>query len=440
MIITLKLLTPIIMLPYQLQYSAIFRFSYERTSEGLNQKDIRALVKERWSNPKSDNEDSVNSWIAQCAIVDAQSQHAAHQSQFKSGQRKNIRVIWGGKGNLRKRSQGKLSSSEWHQLRLRPMELQGEAAHKSNRLFDFSRLSDNILIYKPNKHIRIEIPFHVNSNQRKQIQYLINNIGLIPIQVQLKRGQICLSFEQEKSSTINKLSCRISYRILGIDQNPNYIGISIIDFKDGKEHLVTSKVYSWSKNSRVDDNKRDHETKEISHDIIRLAKHYRVSEIGIEDLKMGSRDAKKGRNFNRLVNNQWNRELFQWTISKLSDQSGIEVSKVNCAYSSTIGNLLHADLPDPCAAAWEIARRAHCKYKKSLCMFPPLKLEQIKPLNQWKKDGFDLTNITSWVDLHNSIKNAKLKYRVQLSSVTSAVSRFSSTKSGILLYFIPACL
>jgi IS605 OrfB family transposase len=437
MITTLKLSTPIVLLPYQLQYSAIFRYAYERTSQGLKQKEIRSLVKERWSNPKSNNEDSVNSWIAQCAILDAQTQYAAHQSQIKSGQRKSAKIVWGSRANFFKRSSGKITTSEWHQLRLRPMMLQGEAVQKSNRLFDFSKLADDILIYKPNKHTRVEIPFQVGRNQRKQIQHLINNIGSIPIQVQLKRGQIYLSFEQEKQPIILN---HLNYRIMGIDQNPNYIGITIIDFKDGREHLVKSKVYAWSKESRVDDNKRDHETKEIAHAIIRLARHYRVSEIGIEQLTMGARDAKKGRNFNRLVNNQWNRELFQWTITKLSDQLGIEVTEVNCAYSSTIGNLLHSELPDPCAAAWEIARRVNYKYQKSLCMYPPLKLDDIKPLNQWKKDGLDITKITSWVDFHNSIKNAKLKYRVQLSSVTSAVSRFSSTKSGILIYAIAACL
>jgi IS605 OrfB family transposase len=436
MITTLKLTTPVVSFPYQKAYSAIFRYAYERTGEGLTQKEIRSLVKERWSNPKSNNEDSINSWIAQCAILDAQAQYSAHQTQLSTGQRKTNKVIWGGRANLRKRAQGQITQSQWRQLRLRPMVLQGEACKKSNRLFDFSKLDESVLIYKPNKSTRIEIPIVIGKNQQRQIRYLIDNISKIPIQVQLGQHQVCLAFEQQKLPVSNQLN----YRIIGIDQNPNYIGVSIVDFKDGKETLVKSKVYAWGKESRIDDNKRDHETKQIAHAIIQLAKHYRVSEVSIEDLTMGAQNAGKGKNFNRLVNNQWNRELFQWIITKLSDQLGIDVTEVNCAYSSTIGNLLHSELPDPAAAAWEIARRAHYKFQKSLCMYPPLILEDIKPIDQWKKTGFDVSKITSWVDLHNSIKNAKLKYRVQLSSIKSAVSRFSSTKSGILVYTIAACL
>jgi hypothetical protein len=432
MLVTLKLKTQVMDFPFQREYSAVFRYAYERTREGLNQKQIRALAKEIWSNPQSDNEQGLNSWIVQCAILDAQAQHAAHEAQVKAGQRKPGAVVWGGVKNLKLRSTKQISKSEWRKLRMRPMCLQGELHKKSNRLFDFSSLSDGVITYKPNKHNRLQIPLQVISkNQARELVYIASRVGEIPIQVQLKAGQICLTYEQQKCSDTHAL---VPNRIMGIDQNPNSIGVTIMDFRDGKSHVVHAEQITWSATARRNDDKRDHETTQIAHAIMRLAKHYRVSEIALEQLTMGARDAGKGRSFNRLVNNEWNRCQFDWVLTRLCDKHRIELTHVNCAYSSTIGNLTYRNLPDACGAAAEIARRAHHKYQKHICMFPPMRMDEIPPVNQWKNEGLDFTTSTSWVELHNSIKNAKLKYRVQLSSLQSAVYRFLSTSSGLLRY------
>jgi hypothetical protein len=432
MLVSLKLRTAVQDFPLQREYSAVFRYAYERTREGLNQKQVRALTKQIWSNPQSDNEQGVNSWIVQCAILDAQAQHAAHEAQITSGQRKPDAVIWGGAKNLKLRSRKQITKSEYRRLRMRPMCLQGELLKKSNRLFDFSRLSEGVITYKPNRTTRLTIPLQVVSkNQLRELAYVASRVGEIPIQVQLKAGQVCLTYEQKKCADTHAL---VSNRILGIDQNPNSIGISILDFRDGKSHIIHTEQITWSNAARQHDDKRDHETTQIAHAIIRLATHYRVSEIALEQLTMGARDAGKGRSFNRLINNEWNRTQFDWCLTRLCDKHRIELTHVNCAYSSTIGNLTYRNLPDACGAAAEIARRAHHKYQKNICMFPPMRMDEIPLVNQWKNEGLDFTTSTSWVDIHNSIKNAKLKYRVQLSSLKSAVYRFLSTKSGLLRY------
>ena len=414
--ITLKLNTPIIQYTFQSEYSAVFRYAYKRINEGNNQKQIRALIKNIYN---------INSWLTQCAILDAQAQYDSHKSLGIS------KPIWGTKSNFKKRSIGKLSRNDWKESRLRPMNIQGEAIKKSNRLFDFSKLIDNIILYKPTKETKIEIPVRFSKNQLIQKQYLLSIIGKKPISVQLKKGQICLSYEQDKLPKTD----RLNYRVLGIDMNPNYIGISIIDYKDNKEKLVTSRIYKWSDEARTNDNKRDHETKEIAHSIIKYANRYKVSTIGIENLTMGSKDNKKGRNFNKLVNNEWNRNNFEWLITKLCDTNNIILNNVNCAYSSTIGNILHPELPDAAAAAWEISRRAKYIYQKTLCMYPIFDIDDNRIRNRWKKDVFEtFIGCENWVALHNQIKTAKLKYRNQLDSYVSAVRDLKSIKSGIRIY------
>ena len=81
-------------IPFQREYSAIFRFSYERWSDDYKEIQIRHEVKIRWTD--------VNCWIAQCAILSAKQEYKAHQAQNTSGQRKK-KVIWGSRKNFDKK-------------------------------------------------------------------------------------------------------------------------------------------------------------------------------------------------------------------------------------------------------------------------------------------------------------------------------------------------
>ena len=409
-------------IPFQKEYSAIFRFAYERWGENKTEVQIRYEVKSRWKK-------TVNCWIAQNAIKTAKQEYDAHQAQLATGQRKK-KVIWGGRKNFEKRTKDEISKAEYDKARLRPVIIQGEVQYDSNRLFDFSKLKDNIIIYKPNRRTKVEYSFITGKNQDKEIQYLINNIGVIPIQVLLKEGQICFIYDQEKAP----ITKNIKDRILGIDMNTSNMGATIVDFKNGKEILVKTNIFKISKATRKNDSKRNHETKEIAHNIIKMARHYRCSEVSMEELTMGAVDVGLGKNFNRLCNNEWNRELFQWTIKKLCDKYNIKCKMINCAYSSTIGNILHRDLPDPCAAAWEIARRGKYQYVKELCMYPKVDFSKIDILNRWKKEGVDLTKSIDWKELHDKLKDSGLKYRVALESLKSSVRDFCCMKTGIIIY------
>jgi len=425
---TLKLNADLPIIPFQREYSSAFRFAFKRIIEGSIQKDISILLKSMFSN--------LGCYLQRMAVLDAVQEFNIYKSK-----KKDYKIIWGGRKTFEKRRSNKISADQWHELRNRPVKIQGETNQKSNRLFDFSKLDQDILIYKPNKNNKIEIPFKISKNQRKEIIYLLNNISKMPIQVLLKKNQICLTYEQEKIENIDK----ITNRILGIDMNPNNIGISITD--NGSD--VFHEVFKFTDKTRKNKNKRNHETKEIACRIIKLAEHFHVSMVVLEELTMGSRNTKKGRGFNRLVNNEWNRNLFQWQIRKLSDRYNIECKLVNCAYSSTIGNVLFRNLPDPCAAAKEIARRGPNKYVKSLCMYPNTNLSKVRVLNQWKEEeavGLLLAKIlredntspiaSKWVEIHNAIKKSGIKYRVPLEDINSCVFRFNSIKSGIFEHII----
>ena len=220
--------------------------------------------------------------------------------------------------------------------------------------------------------------------------------------------------------------------------NPGYIGLSIVDYDaNGNEiKVVDSIVYQIGQSTQIDDNKRKHETSQIAKKAFEVIKHYKCSLVAMEDLQIKSKNHGKGRRFNRQINNSWNRRQFIWLIEKRCDANHIRFNKVNCAYSSTIGNILHRDLPDMCASASEIARRGHVKYIKKSSIYPKANFSQIPIICQWKKLGMiDLTTSLDWIEVHNRLRDSNVRVRVTLESFPdSTKTEFCSTKSGVMIY------
>ena len=102
------------------QYSTVVRYSYNRFLEGKIEKDIRDLTH------TFNNIDLLNSWLVQCAILDAK----AIQKRFK-----DEKVIFGGKYNFIKKCKGLISKEEFDIKRLSPVSIQGEMFQKGNRSF-----------------------------------------------------------------------------------------------------------------------------------------------------------------------------------------------------------------------------------------------------------------------------------------------------------------
>ena len=71
-------------------------------------------------------------------------------------------------------------------------------------------------------------------------------------------------------------------RILGVDLNPNYIGLSVLEFKnDNSYDVIKTFCYDISKltDKHGNQNKLKHETIEITNKIIGICKHYHIKNI-----------------------------------------------------------------------------------------------------------------------------------------------------------------
>ena len=406
------------LLDLQRVQSSIYHVAYKRASEGLAEIEIRTTCRNLFP--------QIDSWIVQSAIKKGIGQFKADWELAKSkGEDFDGSRIFGGKRNFFRRIKGLITREEWKECRLEDLYLIGEGPQGGNRKFNFN--SDSIT-FKPKLGTRFELQLpklhgFYSTDYANLVVATTNK--LMPITVSLNSTHIFLSYDETKLE-IHKPKKIIAGRYLGIDLNPNYIGVS---YFDANKQLLDTKLYNFTgltgKNINAD--KLKHELREVAIDIGKQAQHYQIQHLFVEDLHFKQGNAGKGRNFNRLVKNQFLITEFTRMLSKFG-----KVIAVNAAYSSTIGNVVNEGCPDPVAASMEIARRGieSRVVKGSKLFYPPMvPLEVLQ--RRWKDVVIPVMD--TWIELHAFLKVTGLKYRVEIPSI-EMFRLFSSESSKVLVY------
>lgn len=381
-------------------------------------------------------------------------------------------IVFGGSYNLKKISY--LSNTEdketldkykkeYKDNRLLPLYILGEANQRGNRFFTFD-LKNNKVIYKPNRETKIQIDLIKYKNYvsilDKLQEYTDNK--LIPVSVRLDTKYIYLMFDEEKLNgySINevertieikgvksrsldketekqcikevykeyyreqedrKLEGKLSYRYMGIDTNPDYIGVSILDkISDDEYKVVYTFCYDLSelnkRENHTKNNKRKHILYHLWKDLFNVFKYFNCSYLVVEDLNI-KEDNLGNREGNRKVKNLWYRELSIKAIDKYCNTSGIIKVEVNPCYSSFIGNVLHEYI-DPINASIEICRRGMYKYEKNK-FYPKVDigtiLNAMSRLNEESRDVLDIKDEDTWIELYRKIRESGLRYRATMN-------------------------
>ena len=427
----LKLENEIDILKEQKVFSNIVRLSFNRFQDGFKEKDIRTFLKDKF--------EGWNSWFIQCGIKIGQQLFQKH---------KDKKIIFGGKHNLKQYLKKFISKEQFKEKRLFPINIQGEKLYKGNRLFDFY-FDENEIVFKLSREdhriLKFKTPHKKIRNNLTRLQELVDN-KQITITVSLTKSDIYLTFDETKITDCNFKNLKIN-RVLGIDMNPNYIGMSVLEFdEDNNFKVLEKKVFDLSKltkksgksssdkKSKYLVNKLRFETIQIAHDICNLVNYWKCSKVVIEDLSIRTSDKGHGRFFNRLCNNVWNRNLFVNKLKSLSLLCNFSLVEVNPCYSSFIGNIMYGNktTPDMIASSIEIARRGFKKFEKSW-FYPNIKDERIDELWKQTLSGFD-----NWKSAFQEIKKSKVKYRFLLQDyVQNAVfSKFYKNKNTGLYRFV----
>ena len=452
-----------IILNYQRNQNNVIRFTYNRLLE----------------NPKLTT--------AELTILQKTMQHVFIDSHFKNSAnykakeligQDNGKVIFGGKPLFLQRCHDKITSDDFQLQKLLPIYSIGEANQYGNRKFTI--LDNNAILFKPTKseHIELQLPF-LKKHLKQELEKvkILQDMKTIPITYQLDSQTLYLSYDDKIVNKVTNYHGK-SGRIMAIDLNPNYIGYSIIDWVDETHwNLINNGVFDLTHFAQKSkalkhlkwelkqlgtegeertqiiretllhlNGQRDHETIAIAIRLFNLFRGFNCGIFGMEDLSIASKENAKGKNYNRLVINEWLRNCIINQLEKRLDRIGGKVIKIIPNYSSFVGNLVYAslNLPDPILASIEINRRAfefHAQYmaktkpKSKVIIFPSF--ETVKHLLVKPLEGFGgkIDQFNSWKRLYGWFKNLGVKYRVTLESVQK--SRGFSTvciKKKVMLY------
>lgn len=415
----------------QQQFSIVVRWAFNRFQENKNEKEIRLLSK------NLNNIEKLDSWFIQCAIKLAQQIYEKN---------KDKKVIFGGKNNFIQRSLNKISKEEFQEKRLMNLISQGEKLQKGNRKFNLDIIQNNKIIFKPKfkEHFELQLP-KLRKNYQKQL-FLLEELSKnkkTAFTIALNSKNIHISFElnelKNESQFIQK-----NNRALGIDLNPNFIGISILEFNqnnnfkiihkqcfDLSKLTIKSNEASNSKRSKYLQNKLQFETIETTKEIIKLCQQFQVGHIFVENLKgMKSFKFKK---LNRLCQQKWLKNLFVEQLEKRCKIYNLKFGKIFPQYSSFIGNCQYNNF-DPINASIELCRRGYNVFVIKNKQFYPRFFIKSSLMNLWKKELENIKN--DWKELFQKIKNSKLRYRVSLEDLQKSsykVFSFNSVKSKIIL-------
>ena len=392
--------------------SSMRRFVFKRLKEKKSKVQINSELKEKFK---------CNSFLRNSEIIDG----SVTFDGFKK--RKCDKLYF---GQFKRFQKGLITKEEYGDSRNTGIYSVGEANQKGNRLFKVD-VQNGKVVYKRACKEHYDLIIDENLSQKRKallgkIQSLMEE-KTTPITFKVKNNYVYLTYDEKIVEKEKQFKDLMNNRVLGIDLNPNYFGISIIEFDNNnefkilyKEAIDVSELQSESKN------KIDFELHQINHHILKLCKNFKVSKLSVEDLKFKKNNKFWSKSLNRLCKNQFRYSMVKSHLSTLCSTYGVELIEVNAAYSSIIGNFVHGDenTPDMVAASIEIARRAYRKFEKG--WFQPgfvskQRLMQVLG-NQWKEElgqGYQ-----SWKGLSGEIKERKLKYRFQLNPSNAVFSKF----------------
>ena len=410
-------------LNYELRaYNSVVHYAYNRFHDdsSVKEKDVRSQVNQLFKG-------KLNSWLLQCAIKEGKSIQKRNESK---------KVIFGGKLLYKRYLRGLIYKEEFSKQRQLPISSQGEMLQKGNRMFDF-HLDNQLLVFKVSrdKHIDIQL-----GNIHRTLQKELNKLNELcydkkaTVSIKLNNEYIWITYDEKLLCNSVKFNELKDNRVIGLDMNPNYIGLSVIEFdKEDNFKVLYKQVFDLKEltDKNISKNKRQYEIIKICHTISNLINYWKCKKLSIEDLNISSSDKGQGRNFNRLCNNVWDRSLMTNKLMMLSNIYGYELVKVNPVYSSFIGNLVYGDAatPDMVAASIEIARRGYKKYEKNW-FYPVFDIDCLD--EQWKQT---LAGVKDWKSAFLKIKNSKVKYRVLLNDIVqNAVFSKFNRKSKVIIY------
>lgn len=312
------------------KFNNVVRYSYNRR------------VKENISK-LSDLEKHVKSNMNNIECLDASWIKAAVKKSTELNTDKKL--YFGGKSNFFKRKFNKLTNYSKNL----PMEMRGSSNDKGNRK---ARLNGNLFHFKPFKGLDFTIELKLSKNEQRMLNIIEEESKLSKnyFNFEINDKFIWISFNEPSlySHDFKK------DRYLGIDLNPNWIAISIMD--NGTQE-VYKELIDLRELNKMSKSKKQYELSCLNKHIVSICKGYNVECVCLEDIIIRSSNKGLGRKYNKLVNNDWNRNYLVNNLIKWLKINSIKHQMVNPFYTSFIGQVKNECDYDSIAASKEVAYR-----------------------------------------------------------------------------------
>jgi hypothetical protein len=294
------------------KFNNVIRFSYNRRVKDKITKlsDLEKIVKSEMSN--IDCLDA--SWI-KCAVKKASELNIDNKLYF------------GGKKNFFKRKFNKIKEFNKNS----PLEMRGSSNDKGNRK---AKIIGSKFIFKPSRGIKFDIELKLSKNELKMLNIIEeeSKISKNYFNFEINDKYIWISFNEP---IMNKHKFKKN-RYLGIDLNPNWLAISIMDNGITEIHKELIDLRLLNKQNK---NKKQYELSILNKYLVKLCKNYHVEYVCLEELNIRSSNKGLGRSYNKLLNNDWNRNYLVNNLVKWLNISSIKHKMVNPFYTSFMGQI-----------------------------------------------------------------------------------------------------
>lgn len=374
----------------------------------LRQKELRDLVKARFSHLKIGD-----AWLLHCATLEGMDLRKV---------RPDGGLVFGGRPQLERRRKGLINRTEWREARLRPLCSRGDKTQTGNRHFRLSAgaATCTLSVYGRPVVLRLAAMRGKAGEILRQVAALAA-AKAINLTFRLDASRLHVTLDPaDLPDHPERLAAvpSVAGRALGIDLNPDWIGLSVVEVSEGDDptdlrqaRLLDHRLVRLA----VPPAAGAEQVREIlaaaAGQALALARAWGCGEAVLEKGLGKLRSSGRNRRLNRLINH-WARRVFGAMLARRAGLAGIGVREVWCGYSTTIGNMAFP-APDACAAAAEIARRGIAAARKFKDVLPSCSREVVSGL--WKDRGWPSAALprreAGWAEVHRAIKAAALGVR-----------------------------
>jgi IS605 OrfB family transposase len=351
-----------VLLSLMRRFSSAMRFAYQRLLEGRNRKDLKKYLSGLFG---------INARYSGDAILLAQ----LVLSLYKKRKQNPKKVVFGSRKLFEQLSKNHLNGNKSKKLKMRWRESRqgnlysrGDKEKQGNLNLRLQWINDELYlrINTGNKqYVYAKVVRGVKRRRDKWLDFIVmlekayQSKEWFPysVRLRLKNGKVYafISFEEKLPPVLIKRD----NGVIGIDINayPYHLALAVVS-KDG--NLVGYQSINLNELLEVNSEKRQYLEWQVAHRIIELAKKENKA-IAIEDLKRLPK-GKRGDGFAKLRYKlqKWCYKRLLEKIEILARRSGIEIRKVNPAYTSVVGKLKYApqfNIDKDIAGAYVIGRR-----------------------------------------------------------------------------------